>query len=167
MSTNRQTTVEDKQASYVPGQCRYCKQDVKRFNKKARTFCSEHCVHEYKIRASASYAREKVFERDHGICKLCGLDCVKFFNGLQMAIAKLKRDLIDQGASNYFKAMDVELVPWKHRSEFWDADHIHQVAAGGGECGLDNLRTLCLPCHRRVTREFMTDLRAAKRNGTA
>ena len=29
----------------------------------------------------------------------------------------------------------------------WHADHIRPVYKGGGLCDLDNLRTLCLPCH--------------------
>lgn len=30
---------------------------------------------------------------------------------------------------------------------FWQADHITPVAEGGGLAGLDNLQTLCTPCH--------------------
>ena len=30
-------------------------------------------------------------------------------------------------------------------------DHITPVAEGGGECDVDNLRTLCTVCHRDVT----------------
>ena len=30
----------------------------------------------------------------------------------------------------------------------WHADHIIPVYAGGGMCQLDNLRTLCVPCHQ-------------------
>ena len=33
----------------------------------------------------------------------------------------------------------------------WDADHIIPVKNGGGCCGLDNLRTLCIPCHKNIT----------------
>ena len=33
----------------------------------------------------------------------------------------------------------------------WEADHIVPVADGGGECGLDNYRLLCRPCHVQVT----------------
>ena len=89
---------------------------------------------------------------------------IAFWNGLNKVVSVVPAEFEDQGVANYFKALNVEFVPWKHRSAFWDADHIHQVAAGGGECGLDNLRTLCLPCHKRVTKQFMDDLRAAKRS---
>lgn len=39
----------------------------------------------------------------------------------------------------------------RFRKSLWDADHIHPVAEGGGECDLENIRTLCLRCHRAVT----------------
>ena len=35
----------------------------------------------------------------------------------------------------------------------WDRDHIIPVKNGGGNCGLDNLRTLCIKCHKKVTKE--------------
>lgn len=30
----------------------------------------------------------------------------------------------------------------------WHADHVIPVYKGGGMCQLDNLRTLCVPCHQ-------------------
>ena len=47
------------------------------------------------------------------------------------------------------------------RKSLWDADHILAVAEGGGECDLDNLRTLCLLCHRRQTVELRRRLASA------
>lgn len=44
----------------------------------------------------------------------------------------------------------------------WDADHIVPVVEGGGECGLDNYRTLCRPCHVVVTRALRARLAAKK-----
>ncbi|MCA9879596.1 MAG: HNH endonuclease, partial [Thermomicrobiales bacterium] len=40
------------------------------------------------------------------------------------------------------------------RTSCWDADHIVPVSEGGGECSLENMRTLCVPCHQVVTREL-------------
>jgi 5-methylcytosine-specific restriction endonuclease McrA len=40
------------------------------------------------------------------------------------------------------------------RRSLWDADHILPVAEGGGQCDLDNLRTLCVPCHREATAQL-------------
>ena len=44
-------------------------------------------------------------------------------------------------------------------SDFWQADHIIPVAEGGGDCGLENLRTLCTPCHLRETENLRSRLR--------
>jgi 5-methylcytosine-specific restriction endonuclease McrA len=33
----------------------------------------------------------------------------------------------------------------------WDADHIIPVKDGGGCSGLENLRTLCISCHKLIT----------------
>ena len=45
----------------------------------------------------------------------------------------------------------------------WDMDHIVPVSEGGGGCGLDNLRTLCLWCHRRETVALKRRLATAAR----
>lgn len=53
----------------------------------------------------------------------------------------------------------------------WEADHVVPVVEGGGLCGLDNYRTLCLPCHRQETaklaRRRAEARRAAKTQGLA
>ena len=54
-------------------------------------------------------------------------------------------------------------VPLRRIKSLWDADHIVPVAEGGGECDLCNLRTLCIPCHRRVTEELRVRLRVRKK----
>jgi 5-methylcytosine-specific restriction endonuclease McrA len=48
------------------------------------------------------------------------------------------------------------------RKSLWDADHILPVTEGGGECDLDNIRTLCLRCHRVVTAHLRERIRRAK-----
>ena len=40
---------------------------------------------------------------------------------------------------------------WRAGRPRWEADHIVPVADGGGECGLENYRLLCRPCHVAVT----------------
>ena len=42
----------------------------------------------------------------------------------------------------------------------WDCDHVEAVQEGGGACGLDNLQTLCVPCH-----QLKTARHAARRAG--
>ena len=44
-------------------------------------------------------------------------------------------------------------------SDFWQADHELAVAEGGGSTGLDNLRTLCTPCHGAETEKLLARLK--------
>jgi 5-methylcytosine-specific restriction endonuclease McrA len=37
------------------------------------------------------------------------------------------------------------------QSVYWEADHTIPVIEGGGECGLEGLRTLCSGCHKLET----------------
>jgi 5-methylcytosine-specific restriction enzyme A len=50
----------------------------------------------------------------------------------------------------------------RRRKSLWDADHILPVVEGGGECDLDNIRTLCLRCHRVVTADLRERMRRRK-----
>lgn len=38
--------------------------------------------------------------------------------------------------------------------DFWQADHVLEVALGGGACGIENLQTLCRSCHAEKTASF-------------
>jgi 5-methylcytosine-specific restriction endonuclease McrA len=115
------------------GLCRWCGGQVPqgRF-----TFCGEACVHAWKLRTDPGYLREQVFARDRGVCALCGIDTE--------ALRKNKRKL-DYAARQQFEK------EWGRRRHLWDADHVLPVSQGGGECDLSNMRTLCLPCHKKVT----------------
>ena len=51
--------------------------------------------------------------------------------------------------------------------DFWQADHKHAVADGGGESSLDNFQTLCTPCHTaKTTRENATRKRKQEASGS-
>jgi 5-methylcytosine-specific restriction protein A len=118
------------------GLCRWCGAEVP---KGRLTFCNAACVHEWKLRTDPGYLREQVFARDRGVCALCGVDT----EGLR----KNKRKL-DYAARKQFEK------DWGFRRNLWDADHILPVCKGGGECDLANMRTLCLKCHRQVTKSL-------------
>lgn len=47
--------------------------------------------------------------------------------------------------------------------DWWDADHITPVIEGGGECGIENYRTLCIPCHVKATRELRARMKERRR----
>jgi len=67
--TNRHMHISETKGG--AGQCRWCAGPVQR---PRRSWCSDACVEAYKIRADGGYARMKVFERDRGICAVCGID---------------------------------------------------------------------------------------------
>jgi 5-methylcytosine-specific restriction endonuclease McrA len=100
-------------------------------------------VNEWRLRTDPGYLREQVLQRDRGACELCGTDTLA-------AWAELKRS---RGVHR-LKLLARWGLKKLNRKSLWDADHIVAVAEGGGECDLDNMRTLCLICHRRVTAEL-------------
>src|SRR5665213_3194341 len=120
--------------------CRWCNLEVP---KGRVTICSAWCVEEWRLRSDPGYIREKVLERGRGVCAGCGVDCLH-------SERQLKRL---RGAAR-LKA----LIEWglraQSRKSLWDADHIVPVVEGGGECDLQNIRTLCLKCHRAATAEL-------------
>ena len=61
-----------------------------------------------------------------------------------------------------YKTAQERLVKTAVEGHAWQADHIVPVYRGGGRCGLENLRTLCTPCHADVTKQQAKD-RAAMR----
>lgn len=126
--------------------CRWCNKSVL---PPRRTMCSPECVHEILIRTSGRYLRDCVFKRDNGICSVCNIDTKQTS---KMALEMNVNDRIE-----FLKKHNISLKRkiWKrkHGGGLWDADHIISVKKGGGQCGLENLRTLCIKCHKNVTKE--------------
>ena len=120
--------------------CRWCKGAV---SGRRRTFCSDACVHEWRLRSSTSYLRECVFERDAGICAICGVDTHRLRRKImRLPFAQRMREL---------RSLQERGVIHKRRKSWWEADHMLPVVEGG-DSSLDNMRTLCIPCHREATR---------------
>ena len=114
--------------------CRWCRGPVA---KPRRTFCSDACVHEWRVRSSPSYVRKEVKKRDKGVCQLCGFDV--------RAAERTWRQQKPPGTDRRARKL------WRAAKPRWEADHIVPVADGGGECGLDNYRLLCRTCHLAIT----------------
>lgn len=131
------------------GLCRWCSLEVPRGR---FTFCSDYCVHEWKLRSQPAYLREQVFLRDHGVCAICGVDT--------MAAA---RALAGSRGPNRVALLRHWGLKSRSRKSLWDADHLVPVAEGGGECDLENIRSLCLRCHRVATQLLRKRLLQRKR----
>jgi len=125
--------------------CRWCNNSV--FPPR-RTMCSPECAHQIRLRQDGRYLRTCVYKRDKGICAICNIDT--------KLIARNALQLYGEERNNYLKEHQVSLKRkiWKqkHGGGLWDADHIIPVKEGGGRCGLENLRTLCLRCHKIITK---------------
>ena len=149
--------------------CRWCKKEVP---KGKRTFCGDpKCVEEWKIRNSQAYARKKTYERDHGVCVRCHCETAVLviqLDSLQLARASApaedyERLRVEQNnfiLSLVQKGFDRNAI-WNRA--LWQMDHIIEVVNGGGTCGLENLQTLCLPCHKKKTAQLAKDRAAARR----
>lgn len=115
-------------------------------------------------------SRAAVFARDRGVCALCGCDTeelrVAYYAAiceahaahenrcldLPMQVQKIASALKLQGE---LRAIDQRLraLGFKPKSHFWEWDHTKPLVLGGGNA-LGNARTLCRPCHRRVTADL-------------
>jgi 5-methylcytosine-specific restriction enzyme A len=145
--------------------CRRCGREVEA---PRQTFCSESCLHEHLLRTSQAYARRCVEERDRGICQRCGRDtrllteiyrwAKQHYDDLFPCLAHLRAwggPWFQRRVFSHFFHGDLATVIGVTRTGgAWEMDHEIPVAEGGGECGLENLRTLCVPCHRKVTRDL-------------
>lgn len=125
--------------------CRWCGVEVE---PPRRSWCSDACVHEFKVRSHAGYARAQVYKRDRGVCRSCGLDASKLRGRLKRMPHQCRKtyaEILGLGRTGYIRSL-------------WHVDHIVPVVEGGGSCGLRNLRTLCVWCHKRETRKLRARL---------
>jgi 5-methylcytosine-specific restriction endonuclease McrA len=76
-------------------------------------------------------ARRRVRKRDRGVCCACGLDT-----------NRLRREVQGRGRAAKLRALG--FLP---RRSLWELDHIVPLVNGGGH-ELENIQTLCVPCHR-------------------
>ena len=143
------------------GRCCWCDGPL---SGRQRRWCSVACLDDYGPRASGQIARTLVERRDQGVCAGCGRDTRR----LEAAVGRLLRTWGSRAQYADFRGyvdrrqrlvrvlgrMGLRAPHWTARGfdqHTWEADHIVPVCEGGGCCGLDNLRTLCLPCHRAET----------------
>jgi 5-methylcytosine-specific restriction endonuclease McrA len=84
-----------------------------------------------------------VARRDGGVCQLCHLD----INAAYTAWRKSEPDRWAQGEGFLLWRK------WSRSEPKPEYDHIIPFCEGGLTV-LENMRTLCVPCHKKVTKEF-------------
>lgn len=129
------------------------------------TYCSQECAEEGRLRRGGMYSgvqiRSAVFALEQGKCTLCGIDCHALFEQIRSLEppSRLNKLLsVNWKLPQSAKACD-RLLNDPKEGDFWQVDHIRAVALGGGGCGLENLRTLCVPCHLLETERLRGSLR--------
>ena len=126
-------------------------------------FCSQSCTRDYEAKCTAGGLRRQLSLVEKGVCQVCGLDTRLLCFELQ----KIRRNVIGwkEARARVLKEMAHKFfLPkmGKYRENLlnkaiegyaWHADHVKAVYEGGGACSIDNMRTLCVPCHVSVTIE--------------
>lgn len=140
--------------------CRWCKGPIA---PPRRSWCSDACVKEYLIRSSADTLRSAVYERDKGVCACCGADTDKIKRVIHQAersYDSLTDGIIErkdwQDWPHYAIAAILRRLGFNRNQTLWEADHIVEVS-NGGETSLENIQTLCVPCHKQKTRQMHAD----------
>lgn len=118
--------------------------------------CSSKCSEEWTRKTSPAWMRYAVFNRDHGICALCGLDTMWLYEYYRSLVSGKPHELRVEWLNAY------GIPPGRVWTQWWDADHIIPVIEGGGQCNIDNFRTLCLPCHHKETKELHARMKSRR-----
>lgn len=152
------------------GECTWCGGQVK----KPRVFwCSSACITEFNMRCSPAVIGSEVDRRDKGICAICGTDTKetkKAWRELYRALESLH--LLDMPHRRYW---DYRKCPCglcgtlrEHRDlTTTEADHIIPVVEGGGLCGLDGYRSLCVRCHKAETAKLAARMKQKRKSKSA
>ncbi|PHT47685.1 hypothetical protein CQW23_11893 [Capsicum baccatum] len=138
--------------------CKLCQTPCKNSNAKTPDyfedlFCSLNCCEEYHLRTNNRSIRNALFKIERGICTNCQLDCHKIVERIRALSFESREEYIIKVAPNLAKRKKLfqKLVQDPIEGNAWHADHIIPVYKGGGECRLENMRTLCVACHADVT----------------
>ncbi|KAK7291135.1 hypothetical protein RIF29_06044 [Crotalaria pallida] len=151
--------------------CKLCQKECMGNNAKAPEyfedlFCNLVCYEEYRMRTSNRFLRQELFQIEQGVCTICQLDCHKLVEHIRPLSLERRRDYIEKVAPKVAKrkTMLEKLVKDPTEGNAWHADHIIPVYQGGGECKLENMRTLCVACHYDVTAAQCTERRIIRAN---
>jgi 5-methylcytosine-specific restriction endonuclease McrA len=134
--------------------CRVCGTEVKG---RRRTFCSQACVDRYLLAVSWPHVVARVKERDHGVCRTCGLACdllervlghIRYSSWAVTGEQRLENQIIVRAVR--------EALGLRATGSTWETHHVVERKRGGTD-GLSNLITLCQKCHAEETKRFAAE----------
>lgn len=136
----------------IKGACRVCAEPIP---KGRRTLCGPICEKAVHVMLFPNQRRKIVYERDRSRCATCGLvvdDLIAYMMLCGDAPSfGVTRDPTRPDWRGMFRDASNALGEgWnvsRNAGQLWDVDHIKGVEHGGINV-LDNLQTLCVPCHR-------------------
>lgn len=140
MDNARSVAEYRRQHNREKGECTWCGHRVP---KGRRRWCGQECVAAWMASwGSWAHLCWLVEQRDRGVCAWCGCDT-----------RRLRQLLHKWGYGDDYSRDALPLLRaagWVPGRQLWEADHI-VPRAEGGEDRLENLRTLCVPCHKART----------------
>ncbi|XP_027125391.1 uncharacterized protein [Coffea arabica] len=138
--------------------CKFCQSPCMNENAKRPEyfedlFCNLECYVEYSSRTKTKYLRQALFQVERGICTMCQLDCHGLVEKIKPLSHENRQQYIRVAAPKLAKCKKLfdKLIQDPTEGNAWHADHLVPVYQGGGECRLENMRTLCIACHADVT----------------
>jgi HNH endonuclease len=147
--------------------CAWCSSDLTQAQRIAKAvYCSQECAETGRLRRggwASTAIRSAMFALEGGVCQKCNINAHAFYEQIT-ALEPAERLNRYQSAKWRMPASNKayqSMVNEPKEGDFWQVDHKVAVAEGGGNCGLENLRTLCVPCHRDETEKLRVRLRLA------
>lgn len=141
--------------------CTGCHQEVPKYR---RSWCSDKCYDRY-VPQRVSYA---VRQRDKGICQGCGgniAEMAKARKGTEPKFdywgAREKYKDRPHWESPEWKEYQKLAKIWRQGKIVEEYDHIIPFSEGGLTI-LENMRTLCSPCHKTRTRQWHAERKLKK-----
>lgn len=126
-----------------------------------QTWCSNKCVQRY----HPSFVRSAVEKRDKCICAICGVDAdymrEAYLRMCRMTYGRFGRDYSNPFSMRVHRIAKKAGWPACYSRDWWEADHVIPHSEGG-KFVLENVRTLCVPCHKKRTREWHRERKASR-----
>lgn len=124
----KQRTIQRYKVEFKKGFCAWCKKPL---SGRRRTWCSNECLEEFYLRVDWKTASANAIKKANNKCSLCKIDVWELYTAM-CKVPKYKH---------------------KYNVHSFEVDHIVPVCEGGDN-EPDNLRVLCVFCHKEETKKL-------------